>query len=392
MMGFWSLAGTVFSKELIDALRDRRSLLSALAFPLFGPLLIAVMFNTVARTEREEEIIRLPVAGAGLAPSLVGYLEENGIVIDDPPDDPEEAVRRGDADMVLVIAEDYPEAFRRAEPAEVRLIVDGSRRSAASSVRRTTDILQRYHARIANLRLLAHGVSPAVGRPLDIEQIDTASRKKRAARLALTVIPMFLILAAFIAGVNVAIDTTAGERERRSIEPLLVNPVPRLAIVVGKWGTTVLFGLVGVVLTAFFAIVALRYASLEDLGVQINVGGLEFLALLAAATPMALLAAGLQMFVATFARSYKEAQTYVAILPFAAMMPAILLQFQPLDTAAWMMAVPSMAQEQLLLDTLGGEIRWPLIGLAAIACFLYSLLAVWVTARMLHRERIIFGR
>jgi sodium transport system permease protein len=388
---FWSLAKTVFSKEMIDALRDRRSLMSALAFPLFGPLLIAVMFNTLARSERKVEIIELPVAGAELAPSLVGFLEGHGIEIDDPPDDPEDAVRRGDVDMVLVISEEYPEAFRRADPAEVSLIVDGSRRSAATSIRRTTDLLQLYNAQVANLRLLAHGVSPAVSRPLDLERVDVASRKKRAARLALSVIPMFLILASFISGVNVAIDTTAGERERRSLEPLLVNPVPRLAVVYGKWGTTVLFGLVGVVLTAFFSILALRYASLEDLGIQINVGGLEFVALLAGAAPVAFLAAGLQMFVATFARSYKEAQTYVAILPFAAMMPAILLQFQPLDTAAWMMAVPSMAQEQLLLDTLGGEIHWPFIGLAAIACLLYSLLSVWVTARMLRRERIVFG-
>ena len=392
MSGFWSLVHTVFSKELTDALRDRRSLMSALAFPLFGPLLIAVMLNTVARSEREEEIITLPVAGAELATSLIGFLQGNGVAVEDPPDNPEEAVRRGDVEMVLVISEEFPEAFRRSEPAEVRLISDGSRRSAATSVRRVTDLLRRYGAGLGNLRLLAHGVSPAVARPLDLEEVDVASRKKRAARLALSIIPMFLILASFISGVNVAIDTTAGERERRSLEPLLINPVPRLAIVLGKWWTTVLFSLIGVILTAYFSIIALRHASLEDLGVQINVGGFEFVALLAAAAPMALLASGLQMFVATFARSYKEAQTYVAILPFVAMMPVILLQFQPLDTAAWMMAIPSMAQEQLLLDTLGGEIRWPLIGLAAIACFLYSLLAVWVTARMLRRERIIFGR
>ncbi len=390
--GFWSLVNTVFGKEMVDALRDRRSLMSALAFPLFGPLLIAVMLDTVARSEREEETVELPVAGAEFAPSLIGFLEENGIEIDEPPVDPEEAVRRGEVDMVLVISEEYPEAFRRADPAEVRLVLDSSRRSAASSARRTTDLLQRYSAQVAKLRLLAHGVSPAITRPLDLERIDVASSKKRAARLALSIIPMFLILAAFISAVNVAIDTTAGERERRSLEPLLVNPVPRLAVVYGKWCTTVLFGLVGVMLTALFSIVALSFASLEDLGIQIDVGGLEMLALLAGALPMAFLASALQMFVATFARSYKEAQTYVTILPFAAMMPAILLQFQPLDTAAWMMAIPAMGQEQILLDTLGGEVNWAYIGLAAAASLLYALFIVWVTAQMLRRERIVFGR
>jgi sodium transport system permease protein len=390
--GFWNLTRVVFRKEMIDALRDRRSLMSALAFPLLGPVLIAVMFDTIARTERRDETIDLPVAGADRAPSLVAYLKENGIAVEAPPVDPEEAVRRGEADLVLVIPEEYPEAFRRAEPAEVRLIVDGSRRTTSSAVERMTDLLRGYGAQIATLRLLAHGVSPAISRPLDVERVDVASRKKRAARLALSMVPMFLILASFISAVNVAIDTTAGERERRSLEPLLVNPVPHLALVWGKWWTTALFGLIGVVLTALFSIVALRFASLEDLGIQINLGRVEIAALLAGAAPMAFLAAGLQMFVATFARSYKEAQTYVAVLPFAAMMPAILLQFQPFDTAAWMMAVPSMAQEQLLIDVLGGEVNWAYIGLAAAASLLYGLLIVWITARLLGRERIVFGR
>jgi sodium transport system permease protein len=210
--------------------------------------------------------------------------------------------------------------------------------------------------------------------------------------VAISVVPMFLILAAFIAGVNVAIDTTAGERERRSLEPLLVNPVSRLAIALGKWGTSSLFGLVGVTLTTLVSLVALRAASLEELGIQISISGGKILALVAIAAPVALLAAGLQMLVATFARSYKEAQTYVAILPFTAMMPTILLQFQPLDTAAWMMAVPAMAQQQLLMDALGGEVQWGFTALAGGALLVYALIAMWVTAAMLQRERIIFGR
>ncbi len=391
MNRFWRDSWTVFGKELLDALRDRRSLISALAFPLLGPLLITVMFGTLARTQRTDKPLKVSVVGAEHAPSLIGFLERNAVELLDPPDDPQAAIRDGDVDVVLEITEGFPEAFRASRPAVVRMIIDSSRQASSTPVRRTVELLRTYNSQIAGLRLLAHGVSPGIVRPLDVERIDVASREKRAARLALSVVPMFLILAAFIAGINVAIDTTAGERERRSLEPLLVNPVSRLAIALGKWGTTSLFGLVGVTLTTLVSLIALRAASLEDLGIQMTISGGKILALVAIAAPVALLAGGLQMLVATFARSYKEAQTYVAILPFTAMMPTILLQFQPLDTAAWMMAVPAMAQQQLLMDALGGEVQWGLTALAGGALLVYALIAVWITAAMLRRERIIFG-
>ena len=153
--GFWRLVKTVFGKEMIDAVRDRRSLMSALAFPLFGPLLIAVMFNTIARSERKVEIIELPVAGAELAPSLVGFLAGHGVADRGASGRSRGggAPRRrqhGAGDF----RSEYPEAFRRADPAEVRLILDGSRRSAASSV-------QAHHRSPATLQLPGGESAPA---------------------------------------------------------------------------------------------------------------------------------------------------------------------------------------------------------------------------------------
>jgi sodium transport system permease protein len=294
--------------------------------------------------------------------------------------------------VVIVIPEDYSETFGEARRATVQVLLDSSRRAARTSIQRTLNLLTRYDAQIAALRLMAHGVSPEVMRPLDVESVDLASRKKRAARRVLDVLPMFFILAAFIAGVNVAIDTTAGERERQSLEPLLTNPVSRYALVLGKWMTTLTFCAIGVILTVTFTLLALRQTSFEGLGVQIHLGSDEIAGLLAAALPMAPLAASVQMFFATFARSFKEAQTYVTLLPLAAMVPTVMLQLAPIKTAAWMMLVPALGQQQLLMDTLAGENHGALFVVAAVAAVIYALLGVIATAYLLSRERIVLGR
>ena len=137
-----------------------------------------------------------------------------------------------------------------------------------------------------------------------------------------------------------AIDTTAGERERRSLEPLLVNPVSRSALTVGKWLATCVFGLVAALLTLALSLLMMRFVPLEQLGMQLSLGGRQVVLMALAVAPMALLASALQMFVATFARSFKEAQTYVSLLLIVPMLPGLVTAVYPLQTAAWMTPGP----------------------------------------------------
>ena len=206
-------------------------------------------------------------------------------------------------------------------------------------------------------------------------------------------IPMLLILGAFIGGLNVAIDTTAGERERHSLEPLLVNPVSRTALTAGKWLTTCVFGLVASVLTLIAFLFMMRFVPLEQLEMQLNLGYPQLLLMVVAVAPVALLASGLQMFVATFSRSFKEAQTYVSVLIFLPMIPGMVTQIYPLQPAAWMMAVPALSQQLLLVDVMGGEaVSNPSLVGSAAATTVLAFLFLALTSRMLSQEKIIFGR
>jgi sodium transport system permease protein len=382
----------ILRKELLDGLRDRRSLLSALLFPLLGPVLCAVLLSTMASSGSKSEPLELAVVGAENAPSLVDFLETQGVDLQEPPANPEAAVRDGELDVVLVIPPDYGEEFRAGRSATVRLVVDNSRKSSRSNISRSKKILSAWSSQLATLRLLARGVSPELLQPVAVEEIDLATPQKLAAAL-LDMITMFVILAAFFCNMYIAIDSTAGERERRSLEPLLINPVDRDMIVLGKWGATVLFGAAGVALTLVFTTIAMGYVPMEDLGVRVTLGPVVVFKILAVTLPLSMLAGAMQLLVASFARSFKEAQTYISLILFLPMMPGIAMSMNPMKTEDWMMLIPVLSQQLLVSDMMRGDpTSVTRHALAILATFVVSALFLWWTAKLFRRETIVFGR
>ena len=171
--------------------------MSALLYPILMPLIITLMFGALARLESSERPLEAPVAGRERAPNLVAWLEARGVIVVDPPDDPEAAVRDGDLDLVLIIDEDYGQHFRSVQPATVRLVHDSSRRASSFSIRRARNLLREYSNQMAVLRLIARGVSPGVIQAVRVDELDLATPAQSAARL-FVMLPMFLILAAFV--------------------------------------------------------------------------------------------------------------------------------------------------------------------------------------------------
>jgi len=382
----------ILQKELKDGLRDRRSLMSALLFPLLGPVLCAVLLNTVANSSTRSKPLELSIVGAENAPSLVAFLYTNGVEIQAPPPDPHEAVRDGELDVVLIIPEDYGERFRAGKSARVELVVDNSRTSARTNISRSKKILQAWSSQLATLRLLARGVSPELLQPVAIDEVDLSTPQKLAASL-LDMITMFVILAAFFCNMYLAIDATAGERERRSLEPLLINPVDRDMIVLGKWGATVLFGAAGVVMTLLFTTITMGFVPLEEIGVRISLGPPVIGAILLVTMPLTFLAGAMQLLVASFARSFKEAQTYISLILFLPMLPGIALTMNPVKTEDWMMLVPMLSQQLLVSDMMRGDPTGVLRhALAIVSTLVISGLFLWWTAQLFRKETIVFGR
>ena len=381
----------VLRKELVDGIRDRRSVVSALMFPILLPLLLTFIFNKMIERDREAWEIEIPIVGAERAPDLVDWIQLQGYEVSEGPADPEAAVRAKVNDFVLVVPKEFVEDFRQARTAELELVYDGSRKELSQAIRRVRDLVRSYSRLVGNLRLVARGVSPLVGNAIAIDDVDLASARQRAANL-LSFIPMIIILATFIAGVNVAIDTTAGERERHSLEPLLVNPVPRRTLTAGKWLAASIFSGAGFALTLASLLFALSRVPLQQIGIDLEIGTRETIGLLLSVLPLTLFASGLQVALATFARSYKEAQTYLSMLVILPMVPHFIASMTTLGDAWWMHLIPALGQHVLVTGVLGGEpFSIPLFLTATLSAVILGYACVEITARLFQREHIVFG-
>jgi sodium transport system permease protein len=382
----------VLRKETADHFRDKRSLLSGLLMPILGPLVFAATFGLLARSLRSDKPLEVPVVNAAAAPSLVRFLERQGARVTAAPADYEEQVRDGKLDVVLVVGDGYGKEFTAGRAAPLQLVIDASRTRAAVNIRKAQQLVQAYASQLGALRLLARGVSPRLAAPIDLQEHDLATPEKTAAQV-LGMVPLFLLVAAFVGGMHLAIDSTAGERERGSLEPLLINPVPAREVVLGKWLATVLVTWVAVGCTLFGFLAVLARMPLADLGLRARLGPAEVAGILIAVLPVTLLSAGLQMLVATFARTFKEGQTYASLLAMVPMIPGVLLMFAQNKPALWMMSVPVLGQVVLMNEMLRGDFAAPgWYALAALAAIAAAAVCVAITVRLLSSERVIFGR
>jgi sodium transport system permease protein len=366
----------------------------ALLFPVIGPLILVVLVSTVARTTRGEvdAPVRIAVAGRDRAPNLVAFLETNGASITDAPADVERAVRDGRLDVALVIPPQHEERLREGKPAPVRLVVDESRQSAQPQAMRARALLEGWSRQIGSLRLVARGIHPSVPEALAVETVDVATPESRAAVL-LAVMPYFVILALFLGGMYVAIDSTAGERERQSLEPLLLNPVPRPHIVAAKVLATMTFSGAALVETlAGFSLVplllpvsTLGFSMRLDPGVLLRVGLLVL--------PLLVLAASVQVLVAAQARSFKAAQASLSVMMMLPVLPGMVLAFAPAPSSSALMLIPTMAEQILMQRLIRGQpipFEDPLI--AATASLTAAALAFWGAVRWFKSEKLLFGR
>ena len=231
----------VFAKEIRDALRDRRTALMVLvASVVTGPLTLVLVAQFVSGLEERASTLRVRLAGATHAPALVNFLKRADVEIEEAPADYAARVKKGDLEAVIVVPRDFHERWLDHEEARVELVFDDSRTESSPAIRQSERLLEAFNRESAYLRLMARGVSPSLNETVKVERVNAATPRQRGAVL-LFLIPMFAILAPLLGGMTLAIDATAGERERGSLEPLLANPVSTAAFAFGnirQWGLT----------------------------------------------------------------------------------------------------------------------------------------------------------
>ncbi len=386
---------TVFRKEVLDNFRDRRTMLTAtLMGPLFGPILFAFLINlSIERSISDaEKTLELPVIGAEHAPNVRRFLESTNIDVVDGPEDRDAAVaaiKTGVHDVVLIVPPEFGEQLAGAVPAKLEIVSDRASSGGDRDARRVRNALSAYNQQLAGARLLARGVSPIVLRPLTIDDIDVSTPSGRSGIL-LGMMSYFLIFALLMGGMYLAIDSTAGERERGSLEPLLALPVTRDQLMLGKIAATCLFMALSLMLSLFAFSVAIRFMPLQSLGMTPNFGPDAVVAAFLLLLPFILVGAAIMTLVASFTKSYREAQTWLSVVLMLPTLPILIVSILTLRPQTAYMFVPSLSQHLLLVDLVKNEpLNVSHVVISVSSTLALGVVLTWICARLYRREGLL---
>ncbi len=388
----WRLITVIARKELVDNFRDRRSIFNASMNVLLNPLLYIALFGFMSRafSEQAERQLQLPVIGAENAPNLIDFLEQRNVAILPAPADAETAILEGEHDVVLLIPDDYGERFEDGRPVSVEVFQDLTDQGGSISASRTERLLGQYSQQIGALRLLARGINPAVVSPIIVQEVDVSVEEAGIAGAILNLLPVIMLTAAFMGGFFMVVDMTAGERERESLEPLLINPIPRWAVVMGKYLTALGFTTFATMLAAAVYLILLSIPAVQEFtNIRFELDGGAVVTAILIMIPVIIMAVALQMLIASYARNVKEAQTYTQILNLAGFLPALMLSVLPVKEAAWMSFVPTIGQLFMINKITSGEaLEFADLATTTGVTLAIAFIALVISIRLYNREQI----
>lgn len=387
----------VMLKELRESLRDRRTLMMSLVFgPIFAPLFFILVLKLALSRQvaSQDEAVPVTVANAAAAPNFVQALRESGLSVTlRDGDDVEIRAWIADSDglVVLRIPDDFGERFTGGRPAAVALYSDGADSQADRHASRVERAIQAYSGTIGALRLQARGVSPAVAQAVVVDSIDVSTPSARAT-LVLGMLSYVILLITLLGGLYLAIDATAGERERGSLEALLTVPARRRHLIWGKIAASAVMMAIALALVTVSISAALEYVPLENFGMSANFGADVAWRAFLVVLPFALAGAALLTVVASFTRSYKEAQSWLGVVMLVPTVPIAIAGVLDLQPQAALMLVPSLSQHFAIQALMRGEAlpaAW--LALSVAGTLALGLLLAWIAGILYRREKILGG-
>jgi sodium transport system permease protein len=398
----WHRVKTVFRKEIVDALRDRRTIISSIVIPIILFPLLTIGFGTVAAKsvkKMSQEVPSVMILGTNNAPELTARLSTNQAFSIVAPDTNYVAeINDKKLRAALEIPAGFETAIRAGEahPPEVKIYHYASEMRSDFAVRALQKVLQDYREEIVGQRLKAKGMSSEILQPFQTTQQNVASAKKVGGNLLGGIVPYMLILLCLVGAMNPAMDITAGEKERGTIETILASPITRLELVVGKFlmvltmslATTVI-SLLSYGLTFSLPFMALREITKSG-AISLDLSLASVLSLFMLVLPLAIMFSALLLAVSVFAKSYKEAQSYVSPLMAVVIFPAVAVMMPGVELNASLAAVPILNVSLVCKEVLSGTYHWGLIGIVFASSCAYAAIALALATHLFKKESVLF--
>ncbi|AXQ97662.1 ABC transporter permease [Pseudoalteromonas piscicida] len=374
------LISVLFKKEVLDASRDKRSVMAGLYYCIGAPILMCVLFTVMFKQMASPDALKITIKNAENAPNLVQFLASKEI-------------EHGEGEEVkaitLEVSEDYQENMTQGKSATVFIIADKSEQKLRSSINRLERNLMLYNSEVASLRLVARGIDPTIARAIDVQTHDQATPTSKGG-FVLGIATLSIIISLFYAAMGMAIDSSAGERERNSLQLLLSHPISTMHIVLAKVGAIAGFSIIALVLTTIVSKFAYNMVPWEMMGFTVVIGPKFIISAIIIGLPIALMSASLLIFISFLAKSFKEAQSYVAMALFIPVMMSMATTYDiATDIMQWM---PIAAQQNAMIEIIkGNAIPVPQLLLSSAVTLGLFAIFTYLSSRMLKSEKVVFG-
>ncbi|WP_405631129.1 ABC transporter permease [Pseudoalteromonas sp. Ld20] len=378
-----NLLKVLYKKEVMDASRDKRSVMAGLYYAIGAPLGICILFTLLLQQLSSPDALKITIENSLSAPNLVAHLKNNDIAMG--TDNTDSKLKP----IILQISDDYQKNMREGRPATVTLIADKSDDKLRKHIQRVEKTLALYNSEVASLRLITRGVDPQLMRVLAVEVNDQATPDSKGG-MFLGIATLSMILTVFYAAMNLAIDTSAGERERNSLSLLLSHPLSSLHIVLAKSAAIATFSMLGLAIILVVSKFSYGMVPWQQLGFSVTITPSFMLFCAVVCLPIAFMSASLQVFVSFTAKSFKEAQSYVTMVLFIPMALSMVTTYGiATDIVQWL---PIAAQQFALMEFIkGNPIPVPQLVLSTLITIILFGVFSYLSSRMLKSEKVVFG-
>jgi len=376
-------------KEFKEAFRDKRALMVAMTMAMMAPIMIFALSKTMIKEMIETPPIYLNISGSEFAPKLIKQLKDNNILsLKNVPDSDNELWT--ERNLELNIPEDFAQSMLEGKVIEIILQADFSEKSLNAPIRRVKNEIRVYAQSIGAKRLIVRGIDPRILQPIKISEQDTAKPSSNAVFISM-MLGLYVLMAAFMSGLSVAIDSSAGERERNVLEMLLCQPVSTVKIVSAKLCCASTISILGVILTLVLTSFSVGFVDLTKIGATFSLDAYMVFIIVLMLLPISFFASALQLFVSFQAKSFKEAQSTVSmIIMLPAMIPVALMFID--DKPKWLDWLPVSGQTLLMEELFkGGLINWAAFtGTAGVTIGL-TVLLVAILSHRLKSEKVVLA-
>jgi sodium transport system permease protein len=376
-------------KELREAFRDKRALMVALSMGLFAPIMIMVISKTMIKEIVDNPPIYVQFTGAEFAPKLIEKFAVNNILqFSDVPE--EEKYAWQERNIEVDIPKDFAEKMLAGQAIDLVLRADFGKKASSAPIRRVKEVVREYSLAIGYKRLLVRGVDINLLQPIVLQEQDTALPTSNAVMVSMF-LGIYLLMGAFVSGLSIAIDSSAGERERNVLEMLLCQPVSTLKIVLAKMTCASSISVLSIVIMLVLTTVSVGFIDLTKIGATFSLNAFSIAALLLLLIPLCFFATALQLFFSFQAKSFKEAQSTVSMLiMLPAMVPFAIMMID--DKPEWVNWLPISGQSMLMEDVFKGlAVDWTVLASTTAITVAMTVALVLALAQKLKSEKVVMS-